>query len=311
MKPLIRFTKHIVWRLAPGFYERIVKSKPPQRFSIALFVGDDIANLRPSPHVSCPVLTFKDVTDLPASFVADPFMVHSGGRWHMFFEAMDEIVGLGRVCHATSTNLRDWSYQGIVLKERFHLAYPYVFSYMNEFYMIPDSPGNGIRLYKATDFPRKWSLVVQVREDNEYSDSSIFWDSNSWWLFTAWAPDKCTPKCLRLFYSDSLMSGWQEHPKSPVVKTDGKSVRPAGSVRRLRDGRLIRFAQEGKNFYGECVRAVEIEKLDRSSYTEMNGQHPILQAGAESWRTGGMHHIDAHYVDDQLVCCVDGWCAYD
>ena len=37
-----------------------------------------------------PVLTYKDVTDCDAQFIADPFMIKYEDLWYMFFEIYDE-----------------------------------------------------------------------------------------------------------------------------------------------------------------------------------------------------------------------------
>jgi hypothetical protein len=41
-----------------------------------------------APAASNPVLTRGDVNDVPALFVADPFILESDGKWHMYFECI-------------------------------------------------------------------------------------------------------------------------------------------------------------------------------------------------------------------------------
>ena len=57
----------------------MTQSPSPQHsqiWSIGIYTGESPVSLRPSPNVQNPVLTHAHVTDIAASFVADPFMVH-------------------------------------------------------------------------------------------------------------------------------------------------------------------------------------------------------------------------------------------
>jgi len=116
-----------------GIYASL--SSAPLKFS-----GENIAN---------PVLTAKDVSDVPANFVADPFLVHDNGAWFMFLEVINDTAEPGRpqlrypykgaIGLAESKDGLDWSYRQIVLDEPFHLSYPYVYQWKGEYYMIPET----------------------------------------------------------------------------------------------------------------------------------------------------------------------------
>jgi hypothetical protein len=104
-----------------------------------------------------PILSAHHVTDIPAEFVADPFMIRVRGTWHMFFEVMNARTDKGNIGLATSSNGLDSKYEQIVLAESFHLSYPYVFNSGDDFFMVPESYEAGaIRLYRADPFPLKW-----------------------------------------------------------------------------------------------------------------------------------------------------------
>jgi len=305
---IVHFAKRLLWRLAPKIYWHFAANRlRGQQFSIAMFGGSDISTLEPLNGSQSPILTREHVTDTPAVFVADPFMIRVENTWHMFFEVLDAITSHGKIGYATSQNARDWTYRCIVLDEPFHLAYPYVFAHAGDVYMIPDSPGSGIRLYRAKHFPFNWELVSTIREEGVYSDSSILHHDNFWWLLTAWSPKSGENKTLRLFRAADLFQEWQEHPASPVVADDQQIVRPGGRICHTPDGRLFRFAQDCTRNYGESVRAVEILELGQNVYLESKLVDPILSAGKELWRSGGMHHIDLHQENSELICCVDGW----
>ena len=113
---------------------------------------------------------------------------------------------------------------------------------------------------------------------------------------------------LRLFGADKLHEGWTEHPASPVLENDRQFARSAGRVT-LTDGRIFRFAQGSIPHYGSDVRLLEITELSEAHYRErVVRQVPLLCAGEDAWRTGGMHHIDLHRGErNSWFACVDGW----
>jgi hypothetical protein len=64
-----------------------------------------------------PAVTARDVTDIEADFVADPFMVYRNGIWHLFFETFRKDTRLGEIGLAISTDTVNWEYRKIVLRE--------------------------------------------------------------------------------------------------------------------------------------------------------------------------------------------------
>lgn len=274
-------------------------------WSIGIYIGESLENFVSPENISNPVLTAKDVTDVPATFVADPFMLYENQTWYMFFEVMNARTRQGDVGLATSSDGLNWNYKQIVLHEPFHLSYPYVFKWKDEYYMIPESyQANSIRLYKAVDFPTQWVFVKKILDGSDYVDSSIFHFNNKLWLFTT----STKSNILRLYYANELMGSWIEHPKSPVIEGNAHIARPGGRVV-VFDGRIIRYAQDDEPNYGNSVRAFEITELTPNTYKEkeVNG-NPILKASGAGWNATGMHHIDPYQINkDKWIACVDGY----
>lgn len=271
-------------------------------WSIGIYKGESPYHLLPAANV--PGLTGASVTDVNASFVADPFMVR-GNPWLMFFEVWNVESEKGEIGLATSDNGLDWAYQQIVLNEPFHLSYPYVFEWQNEYYMIPETLGaNAACLYQADDFPTRWSLVTKVIE-GQCADPSIVRFADRWWLFICSTPYQ--HDTLRLYFADELIGPWREHPKSPIIQNEPSRARPAGRVLAF-DDRLIRFAQDCVPLYGTRVRAFDILELTTSGYMEVeNLASPVLQPSGSGWNALGMHHVDAHrQPDGTWLACVDG-----
>ncbi len=301
--------KVALWRISESTFERVVAPVSGQRFSIGILSGASPFELQARNQRTNPVLSHTDVSDAPAAFVADPFMTEHDGSWYLFFEVMNRATHRGQIALATSRDCEQWTYQRTVLAEPFHLAYPHVFRNGPEIYLVPDSPGHGVRLYRATRFPYRWRLVDVLIEGDDWSDPTVFFANGRWWMYVA-----CSPKgegmSLKLFHSDSLHANWQEHPASPIVSGDDRLARPCGRIVHV-DERLVRFAQDCQRCYGESVRALEVVRLSPTEYEEVEMfPNPVLRGAGAGWNADGMHHIDAHRrPDDSWVACVDGWVA--
>ena len=285
-----------------------------QVFSITTFHGEHPWDVRPTGRQRSQVLTRRHVTDVPAAFVADPFLHRTETGWCMFFEVLRADTGRGEIGMATSLDGHRWAYAGIVLAEPFHLSYPHVVESEGDVFMIPESfEAEAVRLYRASPYPSRWVFERDLLVGAHFADASPFTHDGRWWMFVE-ASDKSevaasTPprNTLRLYGAPSLRGPWTEHPMSPVVVDDARIGRPAGRVVRS-DGRLVRFAQESSSVYGLQVHALEIETLTRTVYRERPlGGAPVLGPGREWWNRCGMHHIDAHAVDDGWLASVDGW----
>lgn len=300
--------RNLLWKTSEDLYNLAVSARRGQTFSIGVYQGGSPLGLRSMPANQNPVLTAADVTDIPASFVADPFLISYGGHFFMFFEVLNSIHRKGEIGMAESKDGINWEYRRIVLAEPFHMAYPYVFRWNNEVFMIPDTPGNGIRLYRARQFPFEWELERVLIEDNYFCDSSVFQHDGSWWMFSGWVEKKGDPMSLRLFQADKPTGPWREHPASPIVEHDNGRARPAGRVLQI-DGHLYRFAQDCRSVYGEKVHAFRIDTLTDSQYAEQDHEaNPVLEGGDAWWNKGGSHHFDACPTDAQnWIVCVDGW----
>ncbi|HEU4794719.1 MAG TPA: hypothetical protein VFT02_03755 [Pyrinomonadaceae bacterium] len=275
---------------------------PQQIWSIGIYTGPSPFDLKPSAEIPNPVLTRESVTDVAAAFVADPFMI----RGHMFFEVMNHESNRGEIGLASSSNGFYWKYERIVLRENFHLSYPYVFEWQNAYYMIPESlRANAAWLYRAEEFPSGWTRAAKLI-DGPCADPSIVRFHDLWWLFLCPVPYR--HDTLRLYFAEELTGPWREHPKSPIIAADNCRARPAGRLLVLND-KVIRFAQECVPHYGTRVRAFDILELTTTTYREVeNAASPILQPGDNEWNSAGMHHVDAHQQPNGTwLACVDGF----
>lgn len=298
---------------AKGVVPAHVPTKIWREWSIGIYAGDSPLRLKPAAGVRNPVLTAAQVTDVSARFVADPFMVAVGQRWHMFFEVWNRESDKGEIGLAVSDDAKSWVYQRIVLAEPFHLSYPYVFQWQGTYYIVPETRrANSVRLYKALHFPDEWRFERTLLENCDLGDSSLFYAGNRWWLFSGTGVPPYRADTLRLFHAEDLQGSWREHPKSPLIRGNVHIARPGGRVL-VQGERIVRFAQDCDGGYGLRVRALEVAELTPRRYRERElSASPILEGSGTGWNLTGMHHVDASPVGGgRWIACVDGQIAHE
>lgn len=283
-----------------------ILSQSPSSATIPYWSHVTVAPFNPTPPVGVynPVLTAGDVTDMDARFVADPFVFFENGNWFMFFEALDNITNRGSIALATSTDGLHWTYDRTVLSAGWHASYPLVLKVGDNYYMIPDAfAQQAVYVFRAAHFPYNWQYVATIVSGRRFADPTIFWHNDTWWMFIG---NEYNNTCY-LYYSDNLLSGWVEHPMSPIVANDAGKARPAGRAFVFDNGRVIRLAQKCDVRYGEQVRAFEVDVLTRTDYAEHElAESPLLDKNGSGWNALGMHHFDPWWTGSKWICAVDG-----
>jgi hypothetical protein len=184
-----------------------------------------------------------------------------------------------------------------------------VFKGDDGYYLIPESyQANSIRLYKADEFPTKWSFVKTLVEGRDYVDNSIVYYNGKWWLFSSvTSNDK-----LYLHYADTLTGPWKEHPLSPIVSGNVHKSRPSGRLL-IYNGKLYRFTMDVDPPVGtHRVMAYEITEITPDSYSEQLAQEaPVLVASGSGWNGQAMHQLDPVQMDENSwISSVDGFGKY-
>jgi len=290
--------------LVVGIKRKVPFVARPKAWSIGIYAGTSPLDLSEPADAANPVLTGADVTDIDAAFVADPFVVHEDPNYYMFFEVLNRSTGHGDIALAVSADGLQWTYQSVVIDEPYHLSYPYVFQWENDYYLIPETSRDlSVRLYKAVDFPRRWEFQKRLLKDRHFVDPSLLRHREKWWLFVGLSGNDI----LRLYYADDLLGPWTEHPQSPLVSGNLRTARPGGRLLKA-DGRLFRFAQDDYVTYGNCLYAFEITELSIDRYEEKPARDgPILDGSGIGWNGLGMHHLDLQFIDDRWIAYVDGF----
>lgn len=282
--------------LKKAYMTRFYKNR--MDWSIGIYKGSSPFNLEGISEN--PVISAHDVSDVYAAFVADPFILKKSEEFFMFFEVLNMETYTGDIGYATSVDGEKWEYKKIILDEPFHLSYPCVFEWQGNYYMIPESGEDlSVRLYKALSFPDEWKYVGNLLTGYPFSDPTIFFHDNRWWMFTS----NTGADVLNLFSSDSLATGWSSHPMNPLIENNKSISRPAGRIIEY-DGKLYRLAQDN---YEIQVYAFEITELTQNTYLENKDSiHTLVQKTGKGWNAAGMHQVDLYKLNGMWYAVVDG-----
>lgn len=204
--------------------------------------------------------------NLKNNYVADPFAIFENNQHHIFFEEFSYKKHKG---HISYINFKDGKFNRSVpiIKEPFHLSYPYLFKHKDSYYLVPESyEANKIILYKAVKFPFKWKREKLLIDNFVGLDNTIFFYNKTWWLFSS-NLHYSENSNLYLFYSDNLKGKWRQHPQNPV-KIDVSSSRSAGTIFR-HNGKLYRPSMDCSEKYGGGVTLNRIITITKTEYREV------------------------------------------
>ena len=244
---------------------------------------------------------FEKITAPPGRYWADPQVIARDDRYAVFFEEYDRENDKGRIAVIQLDEKGNQSEPVVVLDEPTHLSYPFVFSWQDQLYMIPESAANRtIDLYECVEFPHKWRFKMHLMQNIRAADATLLHHHGKWWLFATVAamPGISLNHELHLFFADDFASNaWTPHPLNPIV-SDVRRARPAGRILQ-QDGRLIRPAQNSARGYGRSITFNEIITLSETDYEErpIDAMHPTWEPsiiGVHTFqREGRLTIIDA------------------
>ena len=215
--------------------------------------------------INSPLIIKNDLN----KFLADPFLIKYKNEIYCFAEEYDQLKKKG---HIVCINLSNKQLnKKIVVSENFHLSFPFIFKFKDNYFMCPESSNiSEIRLYKSVSFPFKWKFYKTIIKNINAVDNIIFKKNNLWWLFTNMDRSNCKDYShdLSIFYSKDgpLTEKWKSHPKNPI-KINSCESRNAGII--FDKKKLIRVSQEqGFDNYGENIDFHEIKSLNTKNYIE-------------------------------------------
>ncbi len=199
-------------------------------------------------------------------YYADGFVIKEGERLLVLFEDYSYKDRLG---HLSSVwfNERDYTFTKPVtlLKEPWHLSYPFVFKHNGITYCIPEcKDSNNVELYKLDLNTLKLVHSRTLIKDIEAVDPSLVYHQNHWYMF--FTAGNATNTELHIWHAENLEDEFVPHVLNPV-KSNVSNSRPAGSIFYL-DGKLYRPSQDCSRSYGGRIIINEVKILTEQFYLE-------------------------------------------
>lgn len=241
-----------------------------------------------------------------SKWVADPILVDAGEKTYLFYEAV-----LNNHGHIEVAEIKDNCALGkpvIILKDEYHYSYPFVFNYNKKWYMIPESSdASEVRLYYATDFPKKWKMVCVLLQEKAV-DTTVFEMNGKLYLLTFFLmenSERVTPHIYEL----------NDIEKEPQLKEilwedyNELRVRGAGAIFKVSD-KLYRPAQVNKeNRYGDAIVFYQVDLKD--SYHEIfRGELTARDLLTTKYYVDGLHtyNMSQKYEVIDIRCAVLDYC---
>jgi hypothetical protein len=236
---------------------------------------------------------YKEIKNPKGRFLADPFVIKKNDINYIFVEDFCYSSNKGSIS-VISLKDNNYKFMGVVLKEDFHLSFPFVFEWEKEIFMIPEtSQIKEIRLYKCEVFPMKWKLDTVLMKNVDSADTMLIYLKNKWFMLT----NICSAGIgnheseLHIFFSENLRSNnWQPIKSGNPVIFDSLKARNGGII--IQENVMYRVNQiQKKNNYGASF---EINKVNYLS-TEKFSETKILTTNPNFKKDLiGTHHFNAN-----------------
>lgn len=228
----------------------------------------------------------------PLRFLADPMGVWRDGRLYVFAEIYDYRDRVGAIEVLTFDQDLNLLGREPVLKEPWHLSYPFIVEADGETYMLPEAHKSGrLTLYRAEDFPTKWTPVATIELDQVAIDATPVFHDGQWWLFYTPATTKAEKvSALHVAWADRITGPWTPHPANPV-RFDRSSSRPGGTPIVV-DGTIVLPMQDCRRTYGGAIRMLRVTTLTPDRF-EAEPDEPITAPSSFGKLTDGLHTVSA------------------
>lgn len=177
--------------------------------------------------------------------------------------------------------------------------------------MIPESSEIGeLRLYRAVNFPLKWTLEKIIMK-KPFVDCTVAYHDGEYWLFGSDHSGFGRKKNgeLEIWYSNSPLGPWKPHKKNPIYNADKTLGARNGGRPFLYNGHLHRIGQDSGGSYGRRLRIFKIKVLTRDEYKEVEVPFVVEQSNKSlnGWNSARYHHLDVLQVgSNEWIGVMDG-----
>ena len=206
-------------------------------------------------------------------WLADSLLFGDTNCIYLFVEAYEKEIGLGRIGVFRFDGIKFTDFR-VILKQPYHLSYPYVFKYKNEYYMIPESSAiKTVQLYKAVEFPMKWEKISVLIYGN-YVDTTVTPINESEYQIYTYDMDKSELVTAILNMKDRSMIILNRFDDPQYLKRAGGNVFEIGD-------NMYRALQNNTYFYGQSLSIVDCKK---NEIYEIITPEKIKCTGGKSFR---------------------------
>lgn len=242
--------------------------------------------LSPEPWPTLNLRKAINLPETPGAFLADPFVVEREGRTIIFAEQFRYREGRGTIA-AFEVIGNGVQRLGVVLKEPFHLSFPYLLESDGELFMVPETEQSGdIRLYRCLSFPNQWEFDSVLVPNLRALDCMPFEFNGTWWMIVGQSTAHAFGVRPLLYRASALRGPWARCLDGPI----SAEIEHARNGGLLRDGdalyRVIQMPDFGK--YGAWIRIAHVDQVSELAYNETS-----VYALRPAHRPGvlGGHHL--------------------
>ena len=169
-----------------------------------------------------------------------------------------------------------------VLDTGYHLAYPFIFRYEDDWYCMPETADNmRLEIYSYNPEAPSLTFITTLLTGISAVDATLYNHNGYWWLF--FTKKGSTNTQLQIWYSDKIFGIYRPHANNPV-KTDIRSARPAGPLFEYEDA-LYRPAQDCSRTYGGRVNINRVTELSPTAFIEEIVSQ-VAPFEHHKWKTG-------------------------
>ncbi len=194
---------------------------------------------------------FKLIVNPKGYWLADPLLFTDEKNTYLFVEAFDKKEKKGKIGVFKFDGISFTDFK-IVLEEPYHLSYPYVFEWNDNFFMIPESSqNNSIDLFMSKDFPYRWEKKCRLLSGN-FVDTSLYYVKEDKFNFITYDMNK-----------NELVEGiLNMNNKELSIKSRREDsqylLRPGGNFFYF-ENKLCHAVQNNQFFYGQNLRIIDSE----------------------------------------------------
>lgn len=180
-------------------------------------------------------------------WAADPIVIEQDGKVVIFAELYDYIKRRGIIGYTVLRENDKFSRWKPIIKEKYHMSYPFVFQLNGETVMLPEtSAAKKLMLYQATLFPDKWQPLKEVAKGVEWVDTTVVSTGEQFLGIT---------QSLGVEREDLLLSFDSQFnivSEKPFLKHDSSHNRNGGRIF-THKGSTVRVCQDCETEYGAAL----------------------------------------------------------